>query len=141
MPENVRIRKETYIAMNAHASEAYPDECCGMLLREDREPAIIDIRKVKNSASPHNASERFIIDPAEVYRAELELEKEGFEIMGFYHSHPDKAAGASRMDREYMIPGMLYIIISVFGGNPENAVCYMKDQTGREVITVDMEII
>lgn len=52
----------------------------------------------------------------EVVKAELLAEEEGFEIVGFYHSHPDYEAVVSKADKLYMIEGYSYPVISVKNG-------------------------
>lgn len=57
----------------------------------------------------------FEADPLFLYQVEREIEGSGLEIVGFYHSHPDYEAVPSREDAENMVPGLVYVIISVTG--------------------------
>ena len=55
----------------------------------------------------------FEMDPMFLYQVEREIERSGLEIVGFYHSHPDCKAVPSEQDLHYMIPGLVYAILSV----------------------------
>lgn len=103
--------------ITAYASGTYPLECCGMLLgKTDSSGRVIisDIRNVQNRAKSF-AGAYFEIDPLKVYQAEQECKEKGTDIVGFYHSHPDKMAILSEKDKKGMVPGMLYMILSVTG--------------------------
>ena len=52
----------------------------------------------------------------EIYRLERKYEEQGYEIVGFYHSHPDCPAVPSEEDEREMIPDMVYLIVSVNKG-------------------------
>jgi proteasome lid subunit RPN8/RPN11 len=53
-------------------------------------------------------------------RAELAARKEGRDVLGFYHSHPDHPAEPSDFDREHALPFYSYIIVSVDKGKAGN---------------------
>jgi proteasome lid subunit RPN8/RPN11 len=53
-------------------------------------------------------------------RAELAARKEGRDVLGFYHSHPDHPAEPSDFDREHALPFYSYIIVSVEKGRAVN---------------------
>ncbi|MDR0669364.1 MAG: M67 family metallopeptidase [Treponema sp.] len=98
---------------------AYPDECCGILLGR----IIDDGRKITEAVMPIvNAREaeeryhRFRIEPEDLMRAEKEARKQGRDVLGFYHSHPDHPARPSDYDREYALPFYSYVIVAVERG-------------------------
>jgi proteasome lid subunit RPN8/RPN11 len=49
-------------------------------------------------------------------KAELAARKRGWEVLGFYHSHPDHPARPSDYDREYALPFYSYVIVAVERG-------------------------
>jgi len=59
--------------------------------------------------------------PQEFLQAQAEAEKEGREIVGFYHSHPDHPAIPSAYDRERAWEEYLYLIVPVTGGRAGKA--------------------
>ena len=105
--------------MQQHGTEAYPNECCGVLLgkEQDGRKVITDILPLKNARddSPRN---RFLILPEDFVHSDREARRRGVEILGFYHSHPDHPARPSEYDREHAWPWYTYLILAVEKGAP-----------------------
>jgi proteasome lid subunit RPN8/RPN11 len=99
--------------MGEHASEAYPQECCGILLgtREKERRIVSEICRVHNEAA--QPREHFMMDSSAILNAERQASEKGLEIVGFYHSHPNHSACLSNEDCEYVMPEMSYPVISV----------------------------
>jgi molybdopterin/thiamine biosynthesis adenylyltransferase/proteasome lid subunit RPN8/RPN11/rhodanese-related sulfurtransferase/molybdopterin converting factor small subunit len=107
-----------------HAREGYPHEVCGLLLGKmhgtapgERREAIVSRRaKNLNAERPHD---RYLMDPSDMNAADTAARELGLEIVGFYHSHPDHPAIASRTDLENSSPwgGYSYPIVSVVKGD------------------------
>jgi proteasome lid subunit RPN8/RPN11 len=108
-------------AIRQHGEEAYPNECCGLLLGTlEPGPAppaklIRSVERLENEReeSRHN---RFLITPETFLRVDRAARARGLEILGFYHSHPDHPARPSEFDREHAWPVYSYIIVSVTDG-------------------------
>lgn len=102
----------------AHAVREYPMECCGVLLglREAERRSVYQVVPTRNSAGPGRKQTHFAIDPLELVRIENFALEQGWEIVGFYHSHPDQEAAASQEDIAHMIAGYSYLILSVRSG-------------------------
>ncbi len=105
----MRIAKEQWEELVAHAREEAPNECCGVIRLRDG--AVDDVRRAVNDrASPYGYS----LD-AESLLAAFNAAEEGFGV-GIYHSHPRSAAEPSQTDinlAEY--PEYLYVIVSLDG--------------------------
>ena len=118
MNESTQIRESVRQKILLECRRAYPLESCGLLLKksEDSYP-VRNIEKIEEVIPMENQAEKsdiyFQVDPLELYRIEKAAEKKGYDIAGFYHSHPDCAAVPSREDLEHMIPGMIYVIVSI----------------------------
>jgi len=110
----LRIREELSERIREHGAKTYPHECCGALLGSDgaggRE--VIEVLSLENqrSDSPRN---RFSITPDDAREAEMAARRAGFELIGWYHSHPDAPARPSEYDREHAWPWYSYVIVSV----------------------------
>lgn len=104
----------------AHAEEAYPQECFGFLLGHFGENRIRTARPGQNvnTSRPHD---RYEMDPQEFLRVQMEAERRGGEVVGFYHSHPDDRAIPSTTDREQAWEEYLYLIVPVAGGQAGRA--------------------
>lgn len=101
--------------MLEHAKEEYPKECCGILLGSQVEhikvvKKIVTMTNISKDGSKEN---NFLISPIEMIEQEKKAIKEGFFILGFYHSHPEYDAVPSKKDMLYMIPEQSYPIISI----------------------------
>ena len=102
--------------MESAAKKAYPCECCGILVgkkSEKGEIEVSEIREADNQIQGDQQATHFSIDPLSLYNIERELDSRDLEIVGFYHSHPDCKAILSDEDRKYMVPGLVYVILSV----------------------------
>jgi proteasome lid subunit RPN8/RPN11 len=94
----------------AHAREAAPDECCGLLLGRGDE--IAEAVRARNVAEQPAA--RFLIDPADHFAALRRARERGLDVVGFYHSHPSSPPEPSARDlAEFSYPGHLYAIVSL----------------------------
>src|SRR5207244_1751472 len=62
------------------------------------------------------ARNRYLIDPESFRRAQEKLDRDGLEVIGVYHSHPDHAAAPSTFDREHAWPWLSYVIVGVARG-------------------------
>ena len=102
--------------MVAHAREAAPDECCGVLL--GRGGVIVEAVRARNAAE--HAATRFLIDPKDHIDARREARTRGLDVVGFYHSHPRSGAAPSDTDRaEAAYPGSLYVIVGLGADLPD----------------------
>ena len=122
--------------MAEHIMQAYPNEGCGILLGRDKR--IEKIKPTENLVTDEAGRTYFKMDPLTIYKEECEAQKEGLEVLGFYHSHPDKRAILSKTDEEYMIPEMLYIIVSVYSGEIADIKGYIKDYQESGIKEVSM---
>ncbi len=109
------ISQADWDEIRRHGEEAYPHECCGVLLgkAEENRRVVKVTKRCSNtrSDSPHS---RYEIDPRELVRVQREGRERGYEIVGFYHSHPDHPAQWSPTDlAEAHWIGSSYVITSV----------------------------
>jgi proteasome lid subunit RPN8/RPN11 len=98
--------------------KCYPEEACGILVGRRDENATYFLEKIvvsKNILSERKV-DRYLLDPLDQGRAEIEASKAGLEVIGFYHSHPDVAAIPSKFDLEQAWPDYIYLICEVRQG-------------------------
>jgi proteasome lid subunit RPN8/RPN11 len=108
-----------------HGAETYPHECCGALLGRDAisDGGVTRPREIsglfplvnRREDSPHN---RFSVTPLDVVNADKAAQAGGWDVVGWYHSHPDHPAKPSEYDREHAWPWYSYVIVSVQEGVP-----------------------
>ena len=115
----LKLSQSDYLSLRQHGEEAYPHECCGVLLGhfdDNGTKSVSRIARCGNTRedSPHN---RYQIDPRELIRIQREGRERGEDIVGFYHSHPDHPAQWSPTDlAEAHWFGCSYVITSVEKG-------------------------
>jgi len=121
------ISDEHLRTLCAHLEAGYPHEACGILLGEmderTDERRVMSVVPVRNAwdleaapADAHGLHDRYSIDPADIVRADKAARKAGWDIIGFFHSHPDSPAVASETDREWAWPVVSFVIASVEKG-------------------------
>ncbi len=105
-------------ALRAHGEETYPHECCGVLLGSASPDANTVASAVRaGNTRTDSAHNRYHIAPAELIRIQREARSHGWDIVGFYHSHPDHPAQWSATDfAEAHWLGCSYVITSVEQG-------------------------
>jgi proteasome lid subunit RPN8/RPN11 len=99
-----------------HASETYPDECCGALIAGS-DGRIVEAFRLPNTTAA-GARRRFRVGPSDYRVSEDRARELQGTLAGFYHSHPDHPARPSQHDLEHAWPNFTYIIIAVDGGAP-----------------------
>ena len=105
----IRIAAPALDAVVAHAREAAPAECCGLLIGgSDEIGDAIGTRNIAGDVS------RFLIDPKDHIDGRREARRRGLEVVGFYHSHPRSPAVPSETDvAEAAYPDHFYLIVSL----------------------------
>ncbi len=84
--KNLKWAKDAFI----HAEQVYPEECCGLIIREENE---VIYWKCKNISKAYK-EKSFVIDPIDYARGE-----DKGEVLGIVHSHPDGELAFSHTDR------------------------------------------
>jgi proteasome lid subunit RPN8/RPN11 len=64
---------------------------------------------------------RYLIAPEAFRGAEALLARDGLEVLGVYHSHPDHPAVPSEFDREHAWPWLSYVIVGIARGRAADA--------------------
>jgi proteasome lid subunit RPN8/RPN11 len=105
--------------MRQHGERDYPFECCGLMLgrfASDGCKIVAETYPISNAREEEAKRNRFLIRPEELMRGEKYARKEGLDVVGFYHSHPDERAVPSQYDLEHAWPTYSYVVISVEKG-------------------------
>jgi proteasome lid subunit RPN8/RPN11 len=105
----VRIARDLYDELVAHAREDAPNECCGMVAARDGEAVAVH-RAVNAAASPL----RYEIEPRQQYEILTAIEDAGLELGAIYHSHTRSEPLPSQTDVNLAFyPDALYVIVGV----------------------------
>ena len=106
-----------------HGEREYPHECCGLLVgRFDKQDTklVSEVQPITNALAEEAKRRRFLIRPEELLRGERYAARQGLDVVGFYHSHPDHPAAPSQYDLDHAWPVYSYIIVSVRDGQAED---------------------
>ncbi|HXL78906.1 MAG TPA: M67 family metallopeptidase [Candidatus Eisenbacteria bacterium] len=133
----MKIQRPAFEAIQAHGSEGYPDEVCGLMLGNDH--VVTDVRRARNLIV-ERSRDRYEIDPLDQIRIQREADAAGLDVIGYYHSHPDHPAQASRFDTERAWAGYVYVIVSIEKGKPVDANAFVADADGGPFHSEPLEI-
>ena len=111
----MRISRQLYEEIVAHARFEAPNECCGMIASRDGE-AVKVYRATNAAASPL----RYEIDGAEQYRIQMQIDDSGLDLGAIYHSHTRTEPYPSQTDINLAFyPDALYLIVGLAREEPE----------------------
>jgi proteasome lid subunit RPN8/RPN11 len=124
----LRLSGELLQEIRRHGEGAYPAECCGAMAGRLDGSGIKEVVRLapavnRRTDDPH----RYLIAPEDLRRLEAELQAEGLEIVGYYHSHPDHPAVPSGFDTEHAWPWYSYLIVRVERGRGLEAASWTLD--------------
>jgi proteasome lid subunit RPN8/RPN11 len=111
----VRIARELYDQLIAHARAEAPNECCGMIAAADGRA--VAVHPAENAAA---SPLRYEIDGRQQLEILTAIEDAGHELGAIYHSHTRTAPEPSQTDVNLAFyPEALYVIAGVAGDEPE----------------------
>jgi proteasome lid subunit RPN8/RPN11 len=111
--EVIEIPVDIREAMVRHAVEGLPNEACGLLAgRDGRVERFFPMRNADESRTTYR------LDPKEQFRVFTEIEDEGRELSGIFHSHTHTEAYPSETDRQQAFyPEAHYVLLSLADGS------------------------
>ena len=131
----IRIEQGAWDLMVAHASETYPNECCGALLgvAEDGQKRVRLAVPLDNVSQGSHRS-RYELRPEDLLTADRKARQEGMDLLGIYHSHPDCDAYFSETDLKNSCPWYSFVVLSIRGAEFHHANSWLPnaEQTAAE---------
>jgi [CysO sulfur-carrier protein]-S-L-cysteine hydrolase len=113
----IQFRREHLEAMIAHAREAAPAECCGLVggIAGTRASSLYRLRNV--TAEPEV---RYEAAPEDLFAAQRQMRERGEELLAIYHSHPraEEPSPSETDIRQAFYPSATYLIIGLAGHGP-----------------------
>jgi proteasome lid subunit RPN8/RPN11 len=130
----MRIPRELYDQIVAHARADAPNECCGMIASRDAEA--VRVYPAQNAAA---SPLRYEIDGAEQYRIQMAIEDDELDLGAIYHSHTRSEPYPSQTDINLAFyPDSLYVIIGLAAGEPEVKAYEIRDG---EVQAAELQVV
>jgi len=112
------VTQEILARIHGNGEQAYPEEGAGLLVgvrmgEEKRVVTLLPLANTREDASRHN---RYLLDPQDYLKGEMEAARLGLDVLGVFHSHPDHPNRPSEFDREWAMPWFSYVITSIQQG-------------------------
>lgn len=119
---SLRLPRRLRDEIEARALAGHPFETCGLLIgrRSGARTEVLHSSHAENveRERPH---ERYTVDPIAQLAAEWRARDLGLEVVGVWHSHPDRPARFSETDREAAYEGYSYLVLSVSASGVQDA--------------------
>ena len=114
MPRPLIIPRSVLDGLSAHALEALPEECCGVLLGPTRTdpPRVAQMVRAENIAEGDRTT-AYQIDWQTLFAVTKATRNSEERIVGFFHSHPDGSRSPSARDLADAWIDFSYVIVSV----------------------------
>lgn len=122
------LTQEAWEGISHHAIEAFPEECCGVILDHGGRDEVRRLTNIQNQLHavdpknyPRDATIAYATDFRELEAIINEADSAGAKIKAFYHSHPNHKAYFSDEDKAAIIalaeppyPEAAQIVISIY---------------------------
>ena len=150
----IRVAGKTLEEIDRHAAEAYPYECCGMVLGDGERERVRRIDNIQDrlhaedpAAHPRDSRTAYFMDPQQLYAVLREAERDRCPIRLFYHSHPEHGAYFSEEDMaramawdEPAYPGACYLVVSVVAGRVADRLAVAWDGERQKFVATDVSV-
>lgn len=140
----MRIHREAMEAIQAHGAEGYPHEICGIMVgprgKGTNDRTVSEVKRARNIVVDR-AHDRYEIDPRDHMRIQRDADAAGLDIVGYYHSHPDHPAQASRFDTERAWAGYVYLIVAIHSGKPVDANAFVAEKDGGPFHSEPLDVV
>lgn len=112
----MRIARELYDEIVAHARAEAPNECCGIVASSDGLA-----REVFAATNKFASPLRFEIDEADLIRIWRAVDEADLDVGAIYHSHTRTPPEPSQTDVNHAKawPGALWLIVGLADGEPD----------------------
>lgn len=92
-----------------HSRAEAPNECCGVLAGTGHR-----VTAVYRATNAEASTVKYSLVPQELFHILKEVDKKGWEVVGFYHSHTHSEAYPSAADKRLAFwPDCRYVIVSL----------------------------
>jgi proteasome lid subunit RPN8/RPN11 len=136
----IHIESGPWRAIEAHAVEAYPNECCGAMLgvTDGDAKTVREALRLENSFAGAQAA-RYELRPEDLLAADSAARARGLDLIGIYHSHPDCDAYFSKTDLENSCPWYSFVVLSVKQGAFDHANSWLPNADRTEAAREELQ--
>jgi proteasome lid subunit RPN8/RPN11 len=132
--------------MLEHARRGYPFEACGVFVGRPAAsgPAVVEDVVPTVNRETEKPRVRYAIAPEDQLRIDREARARGFEIVGYFHSHPDHPARPSETDRQRaadtLSDGVIHVVVGVEKGERTLPTAWVFRETAQAFEEEPLEI-
>ncbi|HEX8144735.1 MAG TPA: M67 family metallopeptidase [Pyrinomonadaceae bacterium] len=126
----ITLLRAHVLEMEAHAREAAPDECCGLIGGTSETGRARTVYRLRNrAADPRVAYEAA---PEELFAAQRSMRERGEHLLAIYHSHPRSPVPlpSERDVRLAYYPAAIYFIIGLSGDDAALGAFRLSERRG-----------
>jgi proteasome lid subunit RPN8/RPN11 len=128
----------------SHAVYTYPEECCGLMIgyfeQDSTVKRVRELKRMNNEFAREERYHRYTIDPKEYLITEESASRNGEEIVGVYHSHPNSPSKPSIFDRDHAWPSLSYLVVEVREGKAITSNSWIIAEDRKDFIQEEIEI-
>jgi proteasome lid subunit RPN8/RPN11 len=126
----ITLSREHVVEMYAHAREAAPRECCGLIGGASDTGRARTVYRLRNRAA--DALVAYEAAPEELFAAQRSMRQRGEHLLAIYHSHPRSAVPLpSETDvRLAYYPAAIYFIIGLSGSESALGAFRLSERRG-----------
>jgi proteasome lid subunit RPN8/RPN11 len=136
-PVTLQMTRQAWEQMRQDVASRAPEEACGLLAGQRQGRRLEAVRLFRATNLLHSAS-RYRIDPHEQLAAFNQIDEQGLELVGIYHSHPQGPDELSPTDlAEAYYPEAAYLVWSGEGGEWVCA-AYAIQQDGVTRVSIEL---
>ena len=114
------LRYKDFNKIVSHCKKEESIEACGIIagqLRNDNEKTVKEVLRIYHCKNELNSPIEYKIGAEEQLKIFSEIDEDGLDLLGFYHSHPSTSSNPSQIDEKranYF--GYSYLILSIPSG-------------------------
>jgi proteasome lid subunit RPN8/RPN11 len=124
----IKIEQAAWDVMVSHAESTFPNECCGAMLGTvDGDEKVVRVATPIKNAFTGAQGARYEIGPEDLLAADAAARKEGMDLVGIFHSHPDCDAYFSETDLKNSCPWYSFVVLSIQKGKFHHANSFLPD--------------
>ncbi|MEZ5354448.1 MAG: M67 family metallopeptidase [Bryobacteraceae bacterium] len=131
----IRIEQPAWDVMVSHAKATFPNECCGAMIGSiDGDQKTVKVAVAIENAFEGSQAERYELRPEDLLQADREARRQGMDLIGIFHSHPDCDAYFSETDLKNSCPWYSFVVLSIQKGEFHHANSFLPnaDQTAAD---------
>jgi len=152
----VAISSRVMHELCAHALQAQPEECCGLVTGSAAE-RFATVHRCRNEMTakhrkdpelyPRDGTRAYFMNETDYLRAQTEAEERGETVTAVYHSHVGAGVHFSEMDQEFAesdlfpFPGAAQIVMSVWDRRVTGAGVFERDPVSGEFVGALLEVV